>query len=139
MIEWLKILINKGYKNIMKEKETENKKLLLIPKIEEYIEYMLNLLIKLPRIEKFNIGNEYKKSMYEMLENVMYLNKIRENKECLILANKIDAVLNCQRVYLRIMRKNHWIDERKFGIAIDKIYEMGKIVGGLTKYYAKNN
>lgn len=123
----------------MKEKETENKKLLLIPKIEEYIEYMLNLLIKLPRIEKFNIGNEYKKSMYEMLENVMYLNKIRENKECLILANKIDAVLNCQRIYLRIMKNNHWIDERKFGIAIDKIYEMGKIVGGLTKYYAKNN
>lgn len=123
----------------MKEKETENKKLLLIPKIEEYIEYMLNLLIKLPRIEKFNIGNEYKKSMYEMLENVMYLNKIRENKECLILANKIDAGLNCQRIYLRIMKKNHWVDERKFGIAIDKIYEMGKIVGGLTKYYAKNN
>lgn len=123
----------------MKEKETENKKLLLIPKIEEYIEYMLNLLMKLPRIEKFNIGNEYKKSMYEMLENVMYLNKIRENKECLILANKIDSGLNCQRIYLRIMRKNHWIDERKFGIAIDKIYEMGKIVGGLTKYYAKNN
>ena len=69
----------------------------------------------------------------------MYLNKIRENKECLILANKIDSGLNCQRIYLRIMRKNHWIDERKFGIAIDKIYEMGKIVGGLTKYYAKNN
>ena len=123
----------------MSSKDMENKKLILIPKIEEYIEYMLNLLIKLPRIEKFNIGNEYKKSMYEMLENVMYLNKIRENKECLILANKIDAELNCQRIYLRIMRKNHWIDERKFGIAIDKIYEMGKIVGGLTKYYAKNN
>lgn len=120
-------------------KETENKKLSLIPKIEEYIEYMLGVLMRLPRIEKFNIGNEYKQSMYEILENVMYLNKIRDNRECLTLVNKIDAKLNCQRIYLRIMKKNKWIDERKFGIAIEKIYEMGKIIGGLTRYYAKNN
>ena len=37
-------------------KETENK-LQLIPKIERYIEYMLNVIMKLPRVEKFNIGN----------------------------------------------------------------------------------
>lgn len=123
----------------MKEKEMVNSKLVLIPKLEGYIEYMLIILMKLPRIEKFNIGNEYKVSMYEMLENVMYLNKIRENKECLIRVNKIDAMLNCQRIYLRIMKKNHWVDERRFGIAMEKIYEIGKIVGGLTKYYAKNN
>ena len=37
------------------------------------------------------------------------------------------------------MYKNKWIDERKFKIAISKIAEIGKIVGGLIKYYAKNN
>ena len=30
-------------------KELENKKLVLIPKIEDYIEYMLNVIAKLPR------------------------------------------------------------------------------------------
>ena len=30
------------------------------------------------------------------------------------------------------------IDENKFDISINKIYEIGKIVGGLIKYYAKN-
>ena len=50
-------------------KELENKKLVLIPKIEDYIEYMLNVIAKLPRVEKFSIGNEYKTSMYSMLEN----------------------------------------------------------------------
>ena len=34
--------------------------LILIPKVEKYIEYVLSFLIKIPRIEKFNIGNEYK-------------------------------------------------------------------------------
>lgn len=53
--------------------------------------------------------------------------------------NKIDVRLNCQRIYLRIMVKNKWIDEKKFQIAISKITEIGRILGGLIKYYAKNN
>ena len=53
--------------------------------------------------------------------------------------NKIDANLNTQRIYLRIMKKNQWIDEKKFRVAMEQIYEIGKILGGLIKYYAKND
>lgn len=120
-----------------KKKEKENK-LQLIPKTEKYIEYIFQIIIKLPRTEKFNIGNEYKISMYEMLRNIIFLNKIEQSQSLNIL-NKIDAELNTQRIYLRIMKNNKWIDERKFKIAMEQIYELGKILGGLIKYYAKNN
>lgn len=120
-----------------KKTEKENK-LQLIPKTEKYIEYMLQIIFKLPRIEKFSIGTEYKASMYEMLRNVMYLNKI-EKQKYLEKLNNIDAELNTQRIYLRIMKKEKWIDERKFKISMEQIYEIGKILGGLIKYYAKNN
>jgi len=119
-------------------KETENK-LQLIPKIERYIEYMLNVIIKLPRTEKFSIGTEYKLSMYKMLENTMYISKINNKKECLEIINKIDAELNTQRIFLRIMQKEQWIDTKKFNVAMSLIYEIGKIIGGLVKYYAKND
>lgn len=33
--------------------------LILIPKYEKYMEYMLQVILKLPRTEKFNIGNEF--------------------------------------------------------------------------------
>ena len=39
------------------KKEQENRKLSLIPKIEDYMEYVIVMLIKIPRTEKFNIGN----------------------------------------------------------------------------------
>ena len=116
----------------------EEQELILIPKVEKYLEYMLNLLIKLPRTEKFSIGNEYKISMYEMLKNVMYIVKIDENRR-LYYIDKIDVELNCQRIFLRIMLKNRWIDENKFKIAMTLISEIGKLVGGLIKYYAKKN
>ena len=119
-----------------KKTEKENK-LQLIPKTEKYIEYMLQIIFKLPRIEKFSIGTEYKTSMYEMLKNIMYLNKI-EKQYYLERLNNIDAELNTQRIYLRIMKKEKWIDERKFKIAMEQIYEIGKVLGGLIKYYAKN-
>lgn len=98
-------------------KETENKKLELIPKMERYVQYMLDVLLKLPRTEKFNIGNEYKTSMYKLMNNLMYLNKIEESK-CLYYINVIDAELNVQRIYLRIMQKNRWIDNKKFEVAM---------------------
>lgn len=126
----------------MKEENVENKQLTLIPKIEDYIEYMLNIILKLPRVEKFNIGNEYKVSLYRMMYNTLYLNKINRKKQTLEgieLLNKIDTELNCQRIYLRIMKKQKWIDIKKFDISMTKIYEIGKIIGGLIKTYAKNN
>lgn len=111
----------------------------LIPKVEQYVEYMLNVIIKLPRTEKFSIGNEYKISMYKLIEKTLYLNKNLNTYRNFELLNEIDVLLNCQRIYLRIMYKNYWIDEKKLRIAMEKIYEVGKIVGGLLKYYAKNN
>ena len=103
------------------------------------MEYMLNLIVKLPRVEKFSIGNEYKISMYKMMEKVLYLNKNIYKGKNLEILNEIDVLLNCQKIYLRIMYKNFWIDERKMKIAMEKIYEIGKIIGGLLKYYAQNN
>ena len=48
----------------------------LIPKIEKYIEYMLIILLKLPRTEKYSIGTEIKTSMYNMLKNILLANKL---------------------------------------------------------------
>lgn len=121
------------------KREIENKQLILIPKIEDYIEYMINVIIKLPRTEKFSIGNEYKTSMYKMLQNTLYINKmnrIENKKEVLKILNIIDTDLNSQRIYLRIMKKKQWIDNKKFEVSMNKIYEIGKIIGGLVKVYA---
>ena len=117
-----------------KEKE---QRLILIPKTEKYIEYMLNIIYKLPRIEKYSIGTEYKASMYKMLEDILIISKINKN-DVLYHLNKIDARLNVQRIYLRIMKKEKWIDIKKFNVAMEQIYEIGKILGGLIKYYAKD-
>lgn len=122
----------------MVQNKAKENKLILIQKTEKYMEYMLQIMLKLPRTEKFSIGTEYKKSMYEMIENILIVSKI-EGSEVIKILNQVDAKLSVQRIFLRIMKKEKWIDERKFKIAMEQIYEIGKILGGLIKYYAKNN
>lgn len=123
----------------MEKKTRKENELTLIPKAERYMQYMIELILKIPRTEKFSIGTEYKNSMYKMLENIMYLNKINVGDSRLVLINKIDADLGVQRILLRIMYKNQWIDKKRFEYAMSLIYELGKIIGGLVKYYGKNN
>ena len=76
--------------------------------------------------------------MYKMLENILYLNKIKISKRLYFL-NLIDAELNTQRTMIRIMFKIQWIDEKKYKVFMELLYEIGKMVGGLIKFYAKNN
>ncbi len=85
----------------------------LIPKAQDYIEYMLEIIIKLPRTEKFNIGNEYKQSLYETMKYILILIKEEKSQKVKRLI-QIDTELNLQRIYLRIMNKYHWIDSKKY-------------------------
>ncbi len=72
------------------------KELILIPKTEKYMQYMIELIIKLPRTEKYSIGSEYKSSMYQMLENILMLSKVPD-EEKLKYINKIDARIKCTK------------------------------------------
>ena len=79
-----------------------------------------------------------------MINKIMIVNKIKflnnRNeyiKNTIKILNDIDAELNTQRIYLRIMKKYRWIDEKKFRVSMELIYEIGKILGGLIKTYAK--
>lgn len=116
----------------------QENELKLIPLYEQYMEYMIQLIIKLPRTEKFSIGTDFKEVMYSTLEDIMYITKL-DRKDVLTYLNRIDAKLNTQRVLLRIMKKFAWIDIKKFNIAMEKTFELGKVLGGLIEYYAKDN
>ena len=73
-----------------------NNQLVIIRKIEKYIEYMITIVIKLPRTEKFSIGTEIKTSMYEILKNILFATKIEEDKR-LQYYNVVDSNIYYQR------------------------------------------
>ena len=113
------------------EKSKDNR-FVIIVKIEKYIEYMLTILLKLPRTEKFSIGTEVKTSMYEMMKNILLASKIDKNKR-LSIYNIVDSNIYYQRICIRIMYNQKWIDEKKYKHSNELLAEIGKILGGLIK------
>ena len=112
--------------------ELKDNKLIIIVKIEKYIEYMLLILLKLPRTEKFSIGTEVKTSMYEMLKNILLASKIDKYRR-LQFYNLVDSNIYYQRICIRIMYNNKWIDEKKYKHSNELLSEIGKMLGGLIK------
>ena len=98
------------------EKSKDNR-FVIIVKIEKYIEYMLTILLKLPRTEKFSIGTEVKTSMYEMMKNILLASKIDKSKR-LSIYNIVDSNIYYQRICIRIMYNQKWIDEKKISIVM---------------------
>ncbi len=115
--------------NMEKYKSSVN--LILIPKLEDYVRYTFQILVKIPRVEKFNIGSELKTSSLKMLENAHFLNKNRKNGYTYL--NNIDALISYNKSMLRILNEEKSITKSNFTTSIDKLSEIGKIVGGLIK------
>lgn len=105
--------------------------LILIPKTEDYIKYVFQLLVKIPRVEKFNIGSEIKTSVLKMLEYAHFINKDR--KYAYEYLNKIDALISYNRSMLRILDEEKSISHKSFEVCINKLAELGRITGGLIK------
>ena len=84
---------------------------------------MLTILIKLPRTEKFSIGTELKTSMYEMLKYVLFSSKV-EKRRRLELYNIVDSQIYYQRICIRIMYNNKWIDIKKYKYSNELLAEI---------------
>ncbi len=115
--------------------------LILIPKIEDYIKYTYQMLVKIPRVEKFNIGSEIKVSSLRMLEYAHFVNKDRVSAYSYL--NKIDALISYNRSMIRILNEEKSISNKNFEMCITKLAEIGRIIGGLLKvnpnFRKKNN
>ena len=105
--------------------------LILIPKIEDYITHTFQILIKIPRIEKFNIGSEIKTSTLKMLEYAHFINK--DSQSAYTYLNKIDELISYNRSMMRILNEEKSISKKNFETSITKLAEIGRIIGGLIK------
>ena len=116
-----------------KSSAKQNDILYMLPKIERHIEYVLGVVLKLPRTEKFNIGQEMKLVVYDTLKNILLLSKISVSSR-LSVANVIDANICYEKALVRIMYKFRYIDNKKYMYMMDELIALGNMLGAYIKY-----
>ena len=72
---------------------------------------------------------------YLLKDSIEKITTIEELSNYLIL-NNYDDLSNQSLKYFSF---HNSIDEKRFKVAMEQIYEIGKILGGLIKYYAKDS
>ncbi len=117
-----------------KEKHSPKQDILyMLPKMEKHIEYVLGVVLKLPRTEKFNIGQEMKQVVYDTLKNILLLSKISVSSRISV-ANVIDANIAYEKALIRIMYKHRYIDNKKYMYMMDELIALGNMLGAYIKY-----
>ncbi len=121
--------------NKMASKSSSKQKdiLYMLPKMEKHIAYVLGVVLKLPRTEKFNIGQEMKLVVYDTLKNILLLSKISVSSR-LSVANIIDANICYEKALIRIMYKFRYIDNKKYMYMMDELIVLGNMLGAYIKY-----
>ena len=124
---------NNSSNNSSNNSKSKQDILYMLPKMERHIEYVLKVVLKLPRTEKFNIGQEMKCVVYDTLKNILYLSKI-DIKYRLDVANIIDANISYEKSLIRIMYKQRYIDNKKYMYMMEELIVLGNMLGAYIKY-----
>lgn len=119
-----------------------NSNLKMLPKYEEYIVYINNMLISSPKTCRLSIGDELRKSMYNALYQIYRVIYITNGKIRYSICNELDALFSYQRAIIRSMYELKYIDLKKKINSIKLLGELGCMLGAYVKSigidYGKN-
>ncbi len=94
-----------------------------------FLLYMYPEIKKLPKSDKFTLGEDIKKQIISLLSNIIIYSKQKVN--CL---NKADQNLELLRIYIRLSFDLNLISFKKYEIMSLKLNNMGNLLGGLIKH-----
>ncbi|MFA5459632.1 MAG: four helix bundle protein [Bacilli bacterium] len=115
----------------MVERKTKPKEdeMLIIRQYQELILYVYNLLKKYPNSDKYALGSETKKCLIEAFELLLYAKKQYSKNTRLKYLNEVDIKLTCLKIYIRIAKKNNYINQRNYRAWSYKVTSISNMLG----------
>ena len=104
----------------------------LLPKYEDYIVYINNMIVMSPKACRVSIGDELRRSMYKSLYYIYRLIYV-EGKLKISICNELDALFAYQRAIIRSMYDLRYIDIKKKMNSLKLLGEIGRMLGGYVK------
>ncbi len=103
----------------------------IILKMFELIKYSIPLLEKLPRTQKFVLGDRMEVKMLEIQEQLIAAYYTKNNKSALL--HNVNISLEQLRYLIRLVHEMRYISTEKYGVISEKVNEIGKMCGGWIK------
>lgn len=111
----------------------KDSRLIIYEKMNKLIFYSKNLLQKYPKSERFDLCTDIKQNLYEILRNVIWAWKEKNNIKRIDILNKIDVELYVLKTLTRLSYEYKYITSKNYMVWNEQISEIGKMVGGWLK------
>ena len=96
------------------------------------------LLKNFPVAEKFSLNQEIKQSCYKLIRATVMANSLTVVKKRLEWLDEADAEKTLLLVLFGIAKNQKYITQKKLFELQGKLNEIGRIIGGLQKYFINN-
>lgn len=96
------------------------------------------LLKNFPVAEKFSLNQEIKQSRYKLIRATVMANNLTVVKKRLEWLDEADAEKTLLLVLFGIAKNQKYITQKKLFELQGKLNEIGRIIGGLQKYFINN-
>jgi four helix bundle protein len=94
--------------------------------------WIYKIINNFPKSEKYTLGENIKKCLLDIFENIISFCKYDYKKRYL---KNIDINLEKLRIFLRFAKDLNILSFRRYDYAEKKLYDIGLLVGGLMKKY----
>lgn len=99
----------------------------------DLIYYTHFILLKYPKIERFSLVTDIKKTTYSGMKKIIYANKACDKRERLKILHKMDVNLKMLKIFIRLSYKNKYINGNNYGAWSRKITNVSNLLGGWIK------
>ena len=106
----------------------------VIPKLVDFIEWIIPALDKFPRNRKFLLADRIESGLLDVLDDLIEANYTKEKA---LLLRKANLRLEKTRYLIRIAHKLRCLDERRYEFCGKALLEIGRMIGGWLKAAGK--
>ncbi len=102
----------------------------VIPKLLDFIEWMIPVLDKFPKSRRFFLGDKIEAGLLDILDKLIEANYTRDKT---VLLRRANLQLEKIRYLLRIAYRMRCFDVRRYEFCSKALVEIGRMIGGWIK------
>jgi hypothetical protein len=102
----------------------------VIQKTYDLIKWTIPILNKLPKDQKFLLGNRIATSLYELLDNLIVA---RYRKDKILLLENLTATVDILRYQIRLLHDLQLLSTSRYEYFTQSLHEIGSEIGGWLK------
>ena len=102
----------------------------IIQKLYDLIAWYIPHINKMPRDQKFILGDRLQNSLYDLLEDLIMA---RYDKDRIAILRRANAKLDIVRFLTRLIRDFELLNQRRYEFVSEKVQEIGQHLGSWIK------